>query len=56
MDLLWPEIHFISADDTLADGKLALRLTVGDDGVFQKTGSEIFQITVANSIPSYLTT
>lgn len=56
MDMLWPEIHFTGVDDTVADGKLALRMSVGEDGVFQKSGSEIFQITVTNTTSSYLTT
>jgi hypothetical protein len=56
MDMLWPEIHFAAADDTLADGKLALRMSVGEDGVFQKSGSEIFQILVTNTTPGFLTT
>lgn len=56
MNLLWPEIHFTAAEDTLADGKVALRLMTGEEGVFQKTGSEIFQITVTNTTPDYLTT
>jgi hypothetical protein len=56
MDMLWPEVHFTAVDDTMADGKVALRMSVGDDGVFQKSGSEIFQITITNTTPSYLTT
>lgn len=55
MDLLWPEIHFTAADDTMVDGKIALRMSIGDDGVFQKTGSEIFQLTVTNKTSTYLT-
>jgi hypothetical protein len=54
MDLLWPEIRFTAAEDTLVDGKVALRMSVGEDGVFQKSGSEIFQVTVTNTTPSYL--
>jgi hypothetical protein len=56
MDLLWPEIHFTAAEDTLVDGKVALRLSPGQDGVFLKSGSEIFQVTVTNTTSSYLTT
>ncbi len=56
MDLLWPEIHFTAVEDTVVDGKVALRLSVGEDGVFLKSGSEIFQVTVTNTTPSYLTT
>ena len=54
MNLLWPEIHFAAAEDTLVDGKVALRMTVGEDGVFQKAGSEPFQVTVTNKTPEYL--
>jgi len=54
MNLLWPEIHFTAAEDTLVDGKVALRMTVGEDGVFQKAGSEPFQVTVTNKTPEYL--
>jgi len=54
MDLLWPEVHFTAAEDTLVDGKVALRMTVGEDGVFQKAGSETFQVTVTNTTPAYL--
>ena len=54
MDLLWPEIHFTAVEDTVVDGKVALRMSVGEDGVFQKSGSEYFQITVTNTTPSYL--
>ncbi|HWO88413.1 MAG TPA: phage tail tube protein [Gemmatimonadales bacterium] len=56
MNLLWPEIHFTAVEDTVADGKVALRMSVGPDGVFLRAGSEIFQITVTNTTPSYLTT
>jgi len=56
MDLLWPEIHFTAVEDTVVDGKVALRMSVGQDGVFLKSGSEIFQATVTNTAPSYLTT
>jgi hypothetical protein len=56
MDLLWPEIRFTAAEDTIVDGKIALRMSPGADGVFLKAGSEIFQITVTNTTPSYLTT
>ena len=56
MDLLWPEIHFTAVEDTVVDGKVALRMSVGQDGVFLKSGSEIFQATVTNTVPSYLTT
>jgi hypothetical protein len=56
MNLLWPEIHFTAAEDTLVDGKIALRMSVGPDGVFLKAGSEIFQITVTNTAASYLGT
>jgi hypothetical protein len=56
MNLLWPEIHFTAVEDTLVDGKVALRMSTGEDGVFQKAGSEVFQITVTNTTPSYLTT
>ncbi len=54
MDLLWPEVHFTAAEDTLVDGKVALRMTVGEEGVFQKAGSEYFQVTVTNTEPAYL--
>ena len=54
MDLLWPEIHFTAVEDTLVDGKVALRMTVGEDGVFQKAGTEYFQATVTNTTPAYL--
>ena len=54
MDLLWPEIHFTAVEDTIVDGKVALRMTVGEDGVFQKSGSEYFQATVTNTTPAYL--
>ena len=54
MNLLWPEIHFTAVEDTLVDGKVALRMTVGEEGVFQKAGSESFQITVTNTTPAYL--
>src|SRR3990167_5693243 len=54
MDLLWPEIHFTAVEDTIVDGKVALRMTVGEDGVFQKAGSEYFQATVTNTTPAYL--
>lgn len=56
MDLLWPEIHFTAVEDTVTDGKVALRMSIGEDGVFLKSGSEIFQITVTNKEASYLTT
>jgi hypothetical protein len=56
MDLLWPEVHFTAVEDTVVDGKVALRMSVGQDGVFLKSGSEIFQVTVTNTTPSYLTT
>ena len=56
MDMLWPEIHFTAIDDAVVDGKVALRMSVGEEGVFQKPGSEIFQITVTNTTASYLTT
>jgi tail tube protein len=56
MNLLWPEVHFTAVEDTVVDGKVALRMSVGQDGVFQKSGSEIFQVTVTNTTPSYLTT
>ena len=54
MDLLWPEIHFTAVEDTIVDGKVALRMTVGEDGVFQKSGSDYFQATVTNTTPAYL--
>ena len=54
MDLFWPEIHFTAVEDTVVDGKVALRMRVGEDGVFQKSGSEYFQITVTNTASSYL--
>jgi len=54
MNLLWPEIHFTAVEDTLVDGKVALRMTVGEDGVFQKAGTEYFQATVTNTTPAYL--
>ena len=54
MNLLWPEVHFTAAEDTLVDGKVALRMTAGEDGVFQKAGSEYFQVTVTNTTPAYL--
>jgi len=56
MDLLWPEIHFTAVEDTVIDGKVALRMSVGQDGVFLKSGSEVFQVTVTNTTASYLTT
>jgi hypothetical protein len=56
MNLLWPEIHFTAVEDTVVDGKVALRMSVGEDGVFLKAGSEIFQVTVTNTTASYLTT
>ncbi len=54
LDLLWPEVHFTAVEDTLVQGKVALRMTVGEDGVFQKAASEIFQATVTNKTASYL--
>lgn len=54
MDMLWPEIHFTAVDDVIVDGKMALRMTVGEDGVFQKAASEYFQITVTNKVVAYL--
>jgi hypothetical protein len=54
MDLLWPEIHFTAVEDAIVDGKVALRMTVNEDGVFQKAGSEYFQATVTNTAPAYL--
>ena len=56
MNLVWPEIHFTAVEDTVVDGKVALRMSVGEDGVFLKAGSEIFQVTVTNTTASYLTT
>ena len=54
MNLLWPEIHFTAVEDAVVDGKVALRMIVGEDGVFQKSGSEYFQITVTNKTAAYL--
>ena len=54
MDMLWPEIHFTAAEDVVIGNKVALRMTVGEDGVFQKAGSEHFQVTVTNTTASYL--
>jgi len=56
MNLLWPEIHFTAVEDTVVDGKVALRMSAGQDGVFLKASSEIFQLTVTNTTSSYLTT
>ena len=54
MDMLWPEIHFTAAEDVVIDNKVAFRMTVGEDGVFQKAGSEYFQVTVTNTTAAYL--
>ena len=54
MDMLWPEIHFTAAEDVVLDNKVAFRMTTGEDGVFQKSGSEYFQVTVTNTTAAYL--
>ncbi len=54
MDMLWPEIHFTAAEDVVLDNKVAFRMTTGEDGVFQKAGSEYFQVTVTNTTAAYL--
>ena len=54
MDMLWPEIHFTAVEDVVIGNKVALRMTVGEDGVFRKAGSEHFQVTVTNTTASYL--